>query len=146
VPAFNPTTRSRGVRPHEGCDPEPVGVLQRHEIPREEWTGYFDRVTKDHAGQELTIEVLDRKFGDGYEAERLPLAYLEYDDAGDEVAVAAGGRDGRYPVVLRHAIKRPRRIVVDSTAQHIDLALDVIGADDSHTIVTILARPAGGAE
>ena len=123
-----------------------MALQQRHEIPQEEWSGFFEEVTTNHAGQEVTIEVLDREYGDGYEAQRLPLAYVEYDPKGDEMSVAVGGRDGRYPVVLRHAIQRPRRILSDSTAPLIDWAIDVIGDDDSHTIVTILARPESGAE
>jgi hypothetical protein len=98
-------------------------------------------VRNAHAGQDVTMEVLDRDFGDGYEAERLPLAYVEYDHKADEVAVAVGGRDGRCPVVLRHAIPRPRRILTDSTAPSIDWAFDIVADDNSHTIVTIVGRP-----
>ena len=56
-----------------------MALQQRHEIPREEWSGSFEGVTKEHAGQDVTIEVLDREFGDGHEARRLPLASVEYD-------------------------------------------------------------------
>ena len=123
-----------------------MAVQQRHEIPREEWSGFFEGVTKEHAGQDVTIEVLAREFGDGHEARRLPLAYVEYDPKDDEVSVAVGGRDGRYPVVLRHAVHGHRRIVSDSAAPLIDWAFDIVGDDDSHTIVTIPARPEPGAE
>jgi Family of unknown function (DUF5335) len=122
-----------------------MAVQQRHEVPHQEWNGLFEEVTKDHAGQDVIIEVLDREFGDGKEAQRLPLAYIEYDPKGDEVAVAVGGRDGRYPVVLRHAVSRPRRIFADATLPEIDWAFDILGDDDSHTIVTVFARPDPGA-
>ena len=62
------------------------------------------------------------------------------------MSVAVGGGDGRYPVVLRSTIHGPRRIVSDSAAPLIDWAFDIISNDDSHTIVTILARPERGAE
>ena len=81
------------------------------------------------------------EYGDGYEAEGLPLAYVEYDHKADEVAVAVGGGDGRYPVVLRHAIQHPRRILADSAAPFIDWAFDIVADDDSHTIVKIVGRP-----
>jgi hypothetical protein len=122
-----------------------MAVPQRHEVPPQEWSGLLDRVTRDHAGQDVAIEVLDRQFGDGMEAQRLPLAYIEYDHGGDEVAVAVGGRDGRYPVVLRHGVARPRRILVDTALPEIDCALDIVADGDSHTIVTVFARPGPGA-
>jgi hypothetical protein len=122
-----------------------MAVQQRHEVPRQEWSGFFEEVTKNHAGQDVIIEVLDREFGDGTEALRLPLAYIEYDHKDDEVAVAVGGRDGRYPVVLRHAVARPRRILADTTLPQIDWAFDIVGDGDSHTIVTVFARPDSGA-
>ena len=105
----------------------------------------LEEVTKNHAGQDVIIEVLDRQFGDGQQAQRLPLAYIEYDPKGDEVGIAVGGRDGRYPVVLRHAVPRPRRILADATLPQIDWTFDIVGDDDSHTIVTVFARPASGA-
>jgi Family of unknown function (DUF5335) len=112
---------------------------QRHEIPRQEWNWFFEAVTKTHAGHDVIVEVLDREFGDGREAQGLPLAYIEYDDNDDEIAVAVGGRDGRFPVMLRHAVPRPRRILADTALPHIDWAFDIEGDDDSHTIVTVSA-------
>ena len=91
---------------------------QRHEIPRQEWSGLFDAVTKTRAPRDVIVEVLDREFGDGREAQGLPLAYIEYDDNDDEIAVAVGGRDARFPVMLRHAVPRPRRILADTTLPH----------------------------
>ncbi len=46
---------------------------------------------KEREGQDVTIEVLSRDFGDELEARRLPLAYLAY-DAKDDV----GGHAARY--------------------------------------------------
>jgi len=117
-----------------------MAVQQRHEIPRDEWTAFLNGVTNAHAGQGVTIEALDREYGDGYESAQLPLAYVEYDHQADEVAVAVGGRDGRYPVVLRHAVQRPRRILADSAAPFIEWAFDIVADVDSHTIVTIVGH------
>jgi hypothetical protein len=121
-----------------------MAVEQPHEIPHADWSGFFEEVTKNHAGQDATIEVLDREFGDSYEAERVPLAYVEYDRKDDQIAVAVGGHDTRYPVVLRHAVERPVRILSDSSAPFADWTFDIVGDDDSHTIVTIFARPEPG--
>jgi hypothetical protein len=72
---------------------------------RQGWVEGLDRLTKDREGQDVTIEVLDRSFGDQTEAERLPFAYTSYDPKGDVVVVAVGGRSSSYPVVLRHMVR-----------------------------------------
>ena len=69
----------------------------------------LDEITKVRTGDDVTIELLDAEFGDAFEAERMPLAYIEYDEHADEASVGVGGRDGRYPVVLRYSIEHPGR-------------------------------------
>ena len=56
----------------------------------------------------------------------------------DVVIVAVGGRDGRYPVVLRHIVEHPQRIAADTYGEG-RLALDIVDGDGDHTIVTIQA-------
>ena len=75
-----------------------------------EWTDRLDRLTKEHEGQPVTIELLDPEYGDQHEAERLPFAYATYDPRDDVVIVAVGGNSPRYPVVLRHMIWHPSEV------------------------------------
>jgi hypothetical protein len=109
-----------------------------HERPKEQWHKMLDELTKVRAGDNITIELLDDEFGDEFEAERLPLAYLEYDEHADEASVGVGGRDGRYPVVLRHSIKHPTAIRTDSQPPLLPLAVQIVGADGTQTLVTVL--------
>lgn len=111
-----------------------------------EWRELFDGLTKEYEGSEVTIEVLSEDFGDDYEAERLPLAYLEYDPKDDMFVVGVGGRDGRYPVILRHFVEHPKSIVLDTEYPDGLLVLEVIGGDDSRTLVSVYrsAATAGG--
>jgi hypothetical protein len=111
-----------------------------HERPREDWHTLLDELTKVRAGDDVTIEVLDAEFGDDFEAERMPLAYIEYDEHADEASVGVGGRDGRYPVVLRHSIKQPTSILTDSKPPRLPLIVQLVGSDGSETLVTILPR------
>ena len=85
-----------------------------HERPKQERHTLLDELTKVWTGDDVTIELLDAEFGDEFEAEQIPLAYIEYDEHGDEASVGVGGRDGRYPVVLRHSIEHPTSILTDS--------------------------------
>ncbi len=111
-----------------------------HEQPREEWHGLLDELTKVRTGDDVTIELLDAEFGDALEAERMPLAYIEYDEHADEASVGVGGRDGRYPVVLRHSVENPTAILTDSKPPRLPLVVQIVGADGSETLVTVVPR------
>src|SRR5579863_1819465 len=95
-------------------------------------------------GDDVTIELLDVEYGDEFEAERMPLAYIEYDEHADEVSVGLGGRDNRYPVVLRHSIEHPTSILTDATPPKLPLTVQIVGADGSETLVTIYPRGGQG--
>ncbi len=109
-----------------------------HERPREDWHRLLDELTKVRTGDDVTIELLDAEFGDAFEAERMPLAYIEYDEHADEASVGVGGRDGRYPVVLRHSIEHPASILTDSKPPRLPLVIQIVGADGSETLVNVL--------
>ncbi|GAA3136978.1 DUF5335 family protein [Streptosporangium carneum] len=110
---------------------------ERPEVPRERWRQFLDDVTRQYEGSDVTIEVLDSSFGDLTQTERLPLAYVEYDEKDDIFSVGVGGRDGRYPVVLRHGIERPQRILSDVVSPDTPRAFDVVDAEGTQTIITI---------
>ncbi len=111
-----------------------------HERPREGWHKLLDELTKVRTGDDVTIELLDAEFGDALEAERMPLAYIEYDEHADEASVGVGGRDGRYPVVLRHSVEHPTSILTDSKPPRLPLIVQIVGADGSETLVTVVPR------
>jgi hypothetical protein len=111
-----------------------------YERPKEDWHKLLDDLTKVRAGDDITIELLDAEFGDEFEAQRMPLAYIEYDEHADEASVAVGGRNGRYPVALRHSIGHPTSILTDSKPPMLPLAVQIVGADGSETLVTVFPR------
>ena len=53
---------------------------------------------------------------------------------------ALGGRDGRYPVVLRHGIEHPSEILTDSKPPDLPLAVEIVGGDGSRTLVSVFTR------
>ncbi len=85
---------------------------ESEELPRSSWESALESLSKEHDGDLVTIETPALDLGDQLEAERLPLAYLEYDRHDDAVSAAVGGRDGKYPVVLRHVIEHPSKVFV----------------------------------
>ena len=113
---------------------------QRPELPRGEWRQFMDVMTRQYEGWDVSIEVLSEELGDLTQAERLPLAYLEYDDKDDVFSVAVGGQDDGNPVLLRHGIEHPQRILSDKLSLDVPRVFDVIDAEGVQTIIT-LHRP-----
>lgn len=112
------------------------------ELPKAEWHGALEILTREHGGDSVTIEVASLGYGDQLEAESLPFAYIEYDPHDDEVNVGVGGRDGRYPVVLRHGVEHPERIALAVLDLGATTALEIVDTEGTETIVTLRHLPA----
>ena len=109
---------------------------------RTEWTRLTDRLSAEYAGYDVTIEVLAPDIGDNPMVERLPFDGVTYDYKDDVVVVAVGGKDQRYPVVLRHLVHHPRELVVDQNPQ--GAALKITDESGTTTLVSLLRPPDGG--
>jgi hypothetical protein len=105
---------------------------------RSEWSKLTDRLSADHEGHDVTIEMLDPEGGDSSLVERLPFAGITYDRKDDVLVVAVGGRSPRYPVVLRHLIEHPQEILFDLIPQ--GAALKVTDSSGTTTLVSLLRR------
>jgi hypothetical protein len=105
------------------------------ELSRQSWQDFLESLTKEHAGTNVTMELLSADYGDQYEAEQLPFTYIEYDPKDDVVIIAVGGRDSRYPV-LRHIIARPQKVLVAAELPDTGPAVEVTGGDGSQTLIT----------
>ena len=64
-------------------------------------------------------------------------AHIEDDEHVEMASVAVGGRDGHYPVVLRHGVQHPSEILTDSQPPALPLAVEIVGSDGSRTLVSI---------
>jgi len=104
---------------------------------RSEWPQLTDRLSADHEGHDVTIEVLDPEGGDNPMVERMPFAGITYDHK-DDVVVSVGGGSPRYPVVLRHLIQHPQEILFDLIPQ--GAALKITDASGTTTLVSLLRR------
>ena len=109
---------------------------------RTEWTRLTDRLSAEYAGYDVTVEVLDPEVGDNPMVERLPFDNVTYDHKDDVLVVAVGGKDKRYPVVLRHLMHHPRELVVDQNPQGV--LLKVTDESGTTTLVSLLRPRDGG--
>ena len=109
------------------------------EIHRDDWEKALEALTSEHEGDVATIEVAELDLGDQLEAEQMPVSYIEYDPHDNEVSVGVGGVDGRYPVVLRHAVEHPQSMFVH-TSEVGSVTVEVRAADGAVTLITLKAR------
>ncbi|MEU6867035.1 DUF5335 family protein [Streptomyces sp. NPDC046876] len=111
-------------------------------LDRSRWTTALDELTEAHAGERVSIEVLDPEIGHQYEAERLPFSYLSYDPKDDVVIVAVGGQSSRYPVVLRHMVQHPKEVDV-ATAGVPEAAVQVLDQEGTATLISFFPVASG---
>jgi hypothetical protein len=107
-------------------------------IDRSQWAEQLAAVTRDHEGDEITIEVLDKDWGDAHEAERLPFTYVMYDRKNDVVIVGVGGRSAAWPVLLRHMVRHPVEVSLATVGDQ--AVLRVAEQNETVTLVTIRAK------
>ena len=105
---------------------------------RSEWSKLTDRLSADHEGHDVAIEVLDAAGGDNSLVERLPFDGITYDHQDDVVVISVGGRLPRYPVVLRHFVHHPTEILFDLIPQ--GAALKITDSSGTTTLVSLLRR------
>jgi Family of unknown function (DUF5335) len=105
------------------------------DVARNQWAGFFDRISVDHLGDQVEIEVLDGEFGDQIEIQRMPFESAAYDPREDTVVVTVGD-----PVTLRHMVEHPTEIDVDTTAPMETVVR--VASVDSTTLVHFYPTPA----
>jgi hypothetical protein len=104
------------------------------EEEQRDWRGELDRMTAEHAGDLVTIEILDPALGYQHEARRLPFSEISFDPKDDVVVIAVGGTGAEYPVVLRHMVWHPSE--VDVAADEVPQpAVRVVEPDGTTTLV-----------
>jgi len=106
---------------------------------RSEWSTLTDRLSADHEGHDVTIEVLDPEGADNSLVQPLPFAGITYDHKDDVVVVSVGGRAPGYPVVLRHLVHHPQEILFDLIPR--GAALKITDSTGTTTVVSLLRRP-----
>jgi len=108
--------------------------MPTQEIPREQWTRFFDDFSKQHQGWIVTVEVLSSEIGDQEEASGLPLVGISADlKARDSrIALMVGGRPDAH---LTHIINTPKRVWFKRPDEGAHEAIEVESEDGTMTLV-----------
>jgi hypothetical protein len=113
------------------------------EVPRQEWTRFFDRWSREHQGWIVQVELLGREIGEQPESSRLPLVGISADvkPVKTNIEIIAGHRDEEPDKRVARIIYAPRRVWFKRPAAPADEAIQVESEDGLVTLVTFARVP-----
>jgi hypothetical protein len=108
--------------------------MKTREIPRDEWTRFFNNFSRRQEGWQVTLEVFGMDIGDQVEQRHLFLAGVtaEVADKGDEIEIMMGGKSSGH---VTHMIAAPILVELQQTDLGIDSALQIKSADGTTTLL-----------
>jgi Family of unknown function (DUF5335) len=110
------------------------------ELAREQWSGYFEQLSRDLGATTATVEVDGLDVGAQIEGEDLVLDGISYDHRDDIVVI------GLAPVgtaeAVEHIVSGPKRIYIESGDGILPAVLDIEDAEGQKTIVRLRPAPA----
>lgn len=109
--------------------------MPTEEIPREEWSNFFDGFSRQHEGWLATLEIFAPDVGAQREARELPLEGVSISSGGDdakEIAINLGKGPEDH---VTHTIEQPEHVWVETTSQGANLALEIESENQTKTLL-----------
>ena len=112
-----------------------MAKTRTEEIPQRDWVEYLDEFSREHQGEQVTVEVMAKEVGAQVEARDVPFQGISADlkRGGEHDVNIILGKEPNPP--LTRIVPEARRIFVMSTDQGNDQALEIEAADGSRTLV-----------
>jgi 5,10-methylenetetrahydrofolate reductase len=109
-------------------------TMKSQQIPRDEWTRFFDNLSRRQEGWEVTLEVFGPDIGDQVEERHMFLAGVtaEMADGTDKIAIMMGGRPSCH---VTHVIAAPTQVDLQQSDLGIDAALQIKSADGTTSLL-----------
>jgi len=109
--------------------------MTTQEIPRDEWTTFLDRFSRQHEGWLATLEVLATDIGAQQQASDLPFEGITAtlrESAPETIAISLGRNPADH---MTHTISGPTRVWLDQTSAGANSALEIESADKVKTLL-----------
>ncbi len=109
--------------------------MATQEIPRDDWTAFFDRFNRQHEGWLVTVEVLAADIGAQVEARELALEGITYDAKGsnkDTILIDVAENELTH---VAHTVMAPTHLRLKETDEGAHEALEIEAADGTITLV-----------
>jgi len=98
-------------------------------LPKQDWHPYFDRISKELAGQRAQVEVAGLALGDQIEAKWLPLFGITYDAKDDLLEIAMEGLD--------HLVRKPQEVAIQDGPGGLT-SMEIVDSDRRRQIVRLM--------
>lgn len=118
--------------------------MPTREIPRQEWKGFLDGFSRQHAEAPATLEVLGAEVGDQTAARELPLVGLGIEEKGSEAGALEILLGDRPDSNLTHTVTGVQRIHLRSGEGGGEEALEIEGDDGTKTLLRVGAPSLSG--
>ncbi|HWP43654.1 MAG TPA: DUF5335 family protein [Blastocatellia bacterium] len=109
--------------------------MTTQEVPRQEWTEFFDSFSRRHLGWLVSVEVMGPDIGAQAEAREMPLQGITAElKPGDEsiISIMVGNSAEDH---LTHTITGPSRVNVKVSGEGTDEAVEIESEDGLTTLV-----------
>lgn len=112
-------------------------MISTREIPRTEWTTFFNDFSRKYEGQGVTLEVFSPEIGDQVEERDFFLSGItaELADGGDKIEIMMGGSPTRH---LTHVISKPTKVGFEKTVPGTKGALQITSEDGATALLHLL--------
>lgn len=110
-------------------------VMETREIPRNEWTSFFDVFNQQHEGWLATLEVFGPEVGAQEEARDLPFEGVSLASSDNELETIAISLARNPEDHLSHTIIKPEHVWFEQNTQVENVALEIESADDTKTLM-----------
>jgi hypothetical protein len=111
--------------------------MKTREIPRDEWTRFFDNLSRRQEGWEVELEVFSPDIGDQIEGRHMFLTGISAEvtdkiDKGDKIEIMMAGAPSNH---VTHMISTPTLVQLQQTDLGIDSALKIKSADGTTSLL-----------
>jgi hypothetical protein len=109
--------------------------MQTREIPKNEWTGFFDSFSRKHEGWLVNLEIFGPELGAQVEQRDLALEGItdECDEvAGNTIMIMTGAKPDDH---ITHSITQPTAVSLEQTDEGADVALAIKSNDGTTTLL-----------
>ena len=109
--------------------------MQTKEIPKNEWTGFFDSFSRKHEGWLVNLEIFGPEIGAQVEQRAMALEGItdEWDEVeGNTIMIMTGAESDDH---MTHSITHPIAVSLEQTDEGADVALAIKSDDGSTTLL-----------
>jgi hypothetical protein len=109
-------------------------AMKTRQIPREDWTKFFDNMSRRQEGWEVELEVFSPDIGDQIQGHHMFLAGMtaEVTERGDKIEIMMAGAPNNH---VTHMISTPILVQLQQTELGIDTAVGIKAADGTTSLL-----------